>query len=323
MKILKIHLNGFIDYAIISGKSKSTIGAELNHYINIEEDEEWISGKKFIGCMEVISSYMNDKLWGIRVGRHLDMHTLGVVYRISQKATTVEEGLFYCHDFLRRTFPAIGIKMKSGRGECKFELSLNSFPENISRIILETTLTVMGRELEMMFGEMTLKHSSPFYNNEYPSGWTKGKVFSLTFPLKTLKASLRHYTNSGMDILIPQYLKMIEKGKQNNSFTNRVKLAVLNLANPDLPSIETVAEVYHFGLRTFQRKLANEGVVFREMVDDIKKELASLLILHQQFQVANVSSILGFSDPSSFIRSFKKWFGKTPAQFRSGINIPQ
>jgi len=73
----------------------------------------------------------------------------------------------------------------------------------------------------------------------------------------------------------------------------------------------------------FQRKLAKEGVVFRDLVDDIKKELASLLILHQQFQVANVSSILGFSDPSSFIRSFKKWFGKTPAQFRSGINIPQ
>ena len=102
--------------------------------------------------MEFIDDYLKDDLLGLRVGRHLNMHILGVIYEISLKATTIEEGLHYCHNYLETTFPQFEIKNIHGRDRIRMQIDLHNFPERICRIVLEATLTVMGRELTAMTG---------------------------------------------------------------------------------------------------------------------------------------------------------------------------
>jgi AraC-like DNA-binding protein len=119
--------------------------------------------------------------------------------------------------------------------------------------------------------------------------------------------------------MIPKYLDMLEHLKNENTIASKAKMAILNLAGPSLPSIELVAEAYNYTVRTFQRKLASEGVVFRDILEEIKREMGTLLVRHERFQIADIAIILGYSESSSLIRSFKKWHGKSPQQYRQSI----
>ncbi len=319
MKIATTHLDIYIDYAVLCGVSKETLSESLTRYIDTGVKPAKISSETFVRCMGVIATLLNNELSGLHVGKHLDLRTLGVIYNISLKATTIEEGLHYCHDYLKHTFPQIEVKKALKGDKIEIALCAAGFPEHISRIVLEATLTVMGKELITMFGSTQINYTSPFCNEQYPDDWKKSKIYSIRFSKKVLKAPIRNLVNEGIDIVIPKYLQMLEHVKNENTFRSRVKTAILNLAGPSLPSIDLVAEVYNSTVRTFQRKLASEGLIFRDLHEEIKREMGTLLIRHERFQIAEIATILGYSESSSLIRSFKKWHGMSPLQYRQSL----
>lgn len=69
--------------------------------------------------------------------------------------------------------------------------------------------------------------------------------------------------------------------------------------------------------RTLQRRLADETCVYADLVSSVREEMARQLMLDRKVAIAEAAFILGFSDQSSFTRSFKRWTGQTPAAFRA------
>ena len=63
------------------------------------------------------------------------------------------------------------------------------------------------------------------------------------------------------------------------------------------------------------RKLQDEGSSFRLLRATVLQQLAEQY-LRAGDSVARCSERLGFSDESAFVKAFKRWAGKTPAQFR-------
>ena len=51
--------------------------------------------------------------------------------------------------------------------------------------------------------------------------------------------------------------------------------------------------------------------------DDARCEAAKLCLDRADLAVNEVALQMGFTDPSAFHRSFKKWTGLTPGQFRA------
>jgi len=81
----------------------------------------------------------------------------------------------------------------------------------------------------------------------------------------------------------------------------------------DLPR---VASALAMGIRVLQRKLQEEGTLYSELLDDCRKKLSVQLILNNQHQISEVSSLLGFSNQSNFTRAFRRWTGTTPLKYR-------
>jgi AraC-like DNA-binding protein len=131
-----------------------------------------------------------------------------------------------------------------------------------------------------------------------------------------LKAVWKDRTKWQLDLLVPEYLKLIESVKSEETFASKVKIAILSIAKPDLPDLNAVADNFNMTPRTLQRKLATEATSFRQIVSDLKRKISFLLIGHNRFSVAEVSDILGFSESASFIHSFRKWYGNSPERFR-------
>jgi AraC-like DNA-binding protein len=68
--------------------------------------------------------------------------------------------------------------------------------------------------------------------------------------------------------------------------------------------------------RTLQRKLADEGVSFDALLDDLRRDLALRYLADPKIAIAEVAYLLGYSEPSPFHRAFKRWTGKTPTEAR-------
>jgi AraC-like DNA-binding protein len=318
MKILAIHLKKFMDYAQLRGIAHNELVQSIkNPPADFNDPHAKVDMADYYTVVELISRSLGDDLLGLRVGSHLNLNTLGVIYKISLKSTTNEEALFYCHSYLQKTFPSLNIVKSVTRRSAMFELNMSTGAAQVNRIILETLLTIMAREIQAISGEQTnIRLSSPYYTKDYPSNWAKGSSFAIKFQQTILKAALKDNSRWGLDVLIPEYLMLIQHMRPEKSFADKVKIAVLNLAKPTLPDLQMVADGFNLNERTFQRRLLAEGITFRQIIDELKQTISDLLIRHNRFSVADISSLLGYSEPSAFIHAFKKWHGKPPQQAR-------
>jgi len=81
-------------------------------------------------------------------------------------------------------------------------------------------------------------------------------------------------------------------------------------------NVGTAARLMAVAPRTLQRRLAEEGVSFQEIVDAGRRESAERLLGDASLTVSEVGYVLGFTEPSAFHRAFRRWHGVTPMQFR-------
>ena len=90
-----------------------------------------------------------------------------------------------------------------------------------------------------------------------------------------------------------------------------------HIAKQPQASKEQIAEALAMSGRHLARKLADEGFSFRQLRD---RELQSLATsaLQRGEKIAGIAHDLGFSDESAFSRSFRRWTGVSPSEFRGG-----
>lgn len=80
--------------------------------------------------------------------------------------------------------------------------------------------------------------------------------------------------------------------------------------------IEEVASELGLSVRSLQRRLQTENVTFREIVDFARRDIALRLIRTSQHNINEIACVMGYDEPSSFRRAFKKWTGHNPKAYQ-------
>jgi AraC-like DNA-binding protein len=81
-------------------------------------------------------------------------------------------------------------------------------------------------------------------------------------------------------------------------------------------SLEDVAGELGMSVRTLRRRLSDEGTSYRQIVDDLRLEVATKYLRDTHMTVEDVAFALGFNDAASFRRAFRRWTSRTPQYFR-------
>jgi AraC-like DNA-binding protein len=98
----------------------------------------------------------------------------------------------------------------------------------------------------------------------------------------------------------------------------RVKSEISKVLSEGPPTVAETARRLAMSRRTLQRKLAEEGVGYRDLVAEVQHSLAKKLLRSSDCMLAEVAFLTGFADQSSFGRAFKRREGRTPGSFRRG-----
>lgn len=87
------------------------------------------------------------------------------------------------------------------------------------------------------------------------------------------------------------------------------------LADGD-PSLEYIAEQLRLPVWTLQRRLGDQGLSFTNLVDQVRRELATHYLQQASLPISELALLLGYSEISAFSRAFRRWFAVSPRQWR-------
>lgn len=82
-------------------------------------------------------------------------------------------------------------------------------------------------------------------------------------------------------------------------------------------SLEEIAGEFSMQPRTLNRRLQAEGTTFRELINEARFEVACQLLKGTGMRIADIALALGYANASGFSRSFQRWSGAAPSEWRS------
>ncbi|MBM7062582.1 AraC family transcriptional regulator [Pseudomonas sp. UL073] len=88
------------------------------------------------------------------------------------------------------------------------------------------------------------------------------------------------------------------------------------------PDRAELARTLHLSERTLQRRLAEEGSSYQQLLNDTRRQLAERHLRDGQLPAAEIALLLGYSEPSVFFRAFRHWTGLTPGEYRAQYSQP-
>lgn len=108
--------------------------------------------------------------------------------------------------------------------------------------------------------------------------------------------------------------------RQEANFLDQVRSLLRTTLVTGHSSADQVAELFSMNRRTLNRHLNALGTNFREVVDEIRFEIARQLLEDSAMDVAQIALFLSYANASAFTRAFRRWSSTTPARWRKDYN---
>lgn len=99
-------------------------------------------------------------------------------------------------------------------------------------------------------------------------------------------------------------------------FSDAVRVSVQELLPSGVMTSDRVARRLAVSKRTLERRLAEEGCSFTQLVRECRMKLADHHLTRTDMSLAEIAFMLGYRDVNSFHRAFKGWRGKTATEVR-------
>jgi AraC-like DNA-binding protein len=107
--------------------------------------------------------------------------------------------------------------------------------------------------------------------------------------------------------------------KNSESATAQIRRRLREMAISTWPDFSSLATQMHSSTATLRRRLEKEGITYRTILDDLRRDMAISLLSDYKLGIPEIAETLGFTETSAFYRAFKKWTGSAPGQYRQII----
>ncbi len=136
----------------------------------------------------------------------------------------------------------------------------------------------------------------------------------LALPLRTHDPDLlRHLQRYGEFLLR-------DAPEREAGLVHRVESAVLeHLPEGGPPPVAVIAGELGLSVRTLTRRLSEEGQGYRDLVEDVRRRKAQLMLSDRALSLAEIAFLLGYSEQSSFTNAFRRWTGRAPGVYRADL----
>jgi AraC-like DNA-binding protein len=205
-----------------------------------------------------------------------------------------------CHPALGAGLPlAVDARLASVVSACREITRIEIVPLEVAFTYHQPAITAEHRR----FFRCPLRFSQPVSQVVLPER-------DLALPVSHGDEALAGYLGAHAE----QVLRTLVTG---TSIREQVRSAIWALLSEGRPTLPRIAAALQVPPRTLQRRLAREGTSLHAEIEHIRKTMATAALRDRGTPIEEVAFVLGYTEPSTFYRSFKRWTGKTPHQYRT------
>jgi AraC-like DNA-binding protein len=171
--------------------------------------------------------------------------------------------------------------------------------------------------------EMRFRACAPIDDSDYRMRFCEDVTFSADETLIRFDRSFLDLKLSGTETSLHAFLQnapanILVKYRNESSTTAVVRRRLRNQVPDEWPDLDALSQLLNLSSATLQRRLLAEGTSYRQLKDELRRDIAIELFSSSSLTVAEVAARTGFQETSAFHRAFRKWTGASPGMYRHG-----
>ena len=143
--------------------------------------------------------------------------------------------------------------------------------------------------------------------------------FSL-HPIDAMRPFLTH-DNQMWEAFEPSLRRRMDDARESLNMRTRVESALMELLPSGRTQIDDVARELAISRRSLQRRLTEESTSWLDVLNSAREKLARHYLGNTKLGASEISFLLGFEDPNSFYRAFRRWTNSTPEAWRDAQTL--
>ncbi len=265
--------------------------------------------------------------FGLRIGAQLQLAAHGALGTAMQNSNDLQHAL--------ETFTELGgarasffrLDIHAQEEDAVITLTIDGLDEDLVPFFSESILSTLCHAIAFYAGStdvitgLEVGYPAPRYQQSYGDAFGVTPEFAAEATRIHLPAACLRMTTHDPDpqVYADAVARCRQEIEQLGSRTDTVAAVEQFLwSNPGkLWGVDELADALNTSTRTLLRRLKSQDTSYQELRDGVLRQQAELYL--GSMSVADTAAALGFADESSFRRSFKRWTGVAPGDFRRSV----
>jgi AraC-like DNA-binding protein len=175
--------------------------------------------------------------------------------------------------------------------------------------------------LDVPPSEVRFQHAAPADTREHQRIFRCPVLFeqadnALVFPKRLLSTPLGQ-ADAQVRLMLDAYAdRLLGEIQQGHSVLDRARLELARQLPEAAADLGLIAARLALSPRTLQRRLREAGLSFNQLVDETRQQLVVHYLRDPALELAEIAFLVGFSEPGSLARAFRRWTGQSPGEYR-------
>lgn len=293
----------------------------------LETPGQLISQSQEVQFIEAAIAISERSDLAFRVGMRYHFGVFGVWGLAQATSANLLQALDVAEEFIALTHSFAGLKLQRCGDLAVIEIEQDYPGEQVQAFVLERDLVVTlmiaseiaGRRLPVDAVDVSLPepaHSALFNRMlDCEVNWGSAQT-AARIRWAELEKPLPQANPITWSACVRQCRDLQSQQRGEAKLTVRVKECI---ARTQFRGITAVCEMLNTSERSLRRRLQAEGRSYRQLQQELRRELAELYLTDESLSLDDIAERLGYSESANFCHAFREWTGSTPGATRQRI----
>jgi AraC-like DNA-binding protein len=294
------------------------------------QDEAFVSFDAFVRMLETSADELKCPDFGLRLSRWQGLDVLGPIAVIARNAQTLLGGLesiagyFYVHS------PALKLTVAPRTTDTDVRFTYEVTEPGLPYVLqgYELSMANGARIIRLLGGPDARPRAISFMHDQLGSDTAYSQTLGCPVRFGQTWCGFelpRRLADRQIERADPETRRIATKYLDTHYLPSTATLSerVAELARRLLPtgqcSAEAIADQLAMHPRTLQRRLITEGVRCQDLIERERRDHAARYLAEPGLHLSQIAGLLGYAEQSALNRSCRRWFDKTPRQYRADL----